>query len=64
MIWSWNTFRFDRIVKNPGQRVLYHLSDGPKRAFVREGQMLISEGTELPPDLVKKYCPREVAGLA
>ena len=34
MIWSWDTFRLDRIVENPGQRVLYYLAEGPKRAFV------------------------------
>ena len=54
MIWSWNTFRIDRIVENPGQRVLYYLTDGP-RAFVREELMLIPENTELPPDWVKEW---------
>ena len=55
MIWSWDTFRIDRIVENPGQRVLYYLVDGPKRAFVREELMLISEDTEVPPDRVKEW---------
>ena len=56
MIWSWNTFRLDRVVEDPGQRVLYYLAeDAPKRAFVREQLMLISENTELPPDSVKKW---------
>ena len=55
MIWSWNTFRLDRIVKDPGQRVLYYLADGPQRAFVREELMLISEDTELPPAYVQKW---------
>jgi len=47
MIWSWNTFRLDRIVENPGQRVLYLAPSGadPKRAFVREELMLVSEDT-------------------
>ena len=36
MIWSWNTFRIDRIVKIPGQRVLYYLADGAQIAFVHE----------------------------
>ena len=57
MIWSWNVHRLDRVISNPGQRVLYYLADGdktPKRAFVREELMLIPEGTELPPDHVKK----------
>ena len=53
--WSRKTFRLDRIVENPGQRVLYYLEDGPNRAFVREELMLIPEGTEVPPDWVKKW---------
>ena len=40
-IWSRETFRLDRIIENPGQRVLYYLEEGPKRAFVREELMLI-----------------------
>ena len=55
MIYSWNTFRIDRIVENPGQRVLYYLAEGPKRAFVCEELMQIPEGTELPPDYVKEW---------
>ena len=55
MIWSWNTFRLDRIIENPGQRVLYYLAEGPERAFVREELMLIPENTELPPDYVKEW---------
>jgi len=39
MIWSWNTFRLDKIVENPEQRVLYYFTDGPERAFVREELM-------------------------
>ena len=55
MIWSWNTFRLDRIVENPGQRVLYYFTGGPKRAFVREELMQIPEGTEMPPEWVKEW---------
>ena len=56
MIWSWNTFRIDRIVEDQGQRVLYYLADGaPKRAFVREELMQISEDTEVPPEYVKAW---------
>ena len=54
-IWSRNTFRLDRIVENLGQRVLYYLTDGPARAFVREELMLIPEGTEVPPEWVKEW---------
>ena len=55
MIWSWNTFRLDRIVENPGQRVLYYLTDGPERAFVREELMQIPEDTQVPPEWVEKW---------
>ena len=55
MIWSWDTHRLDRVVEDLGQRVLYYLAEGPKRAFVREQLMLIPENTELPPDSVKKW---------
>ena len=56
MVWSWDTHRLDRVVEDPGQRVLYYLADGaPKRAFVREELMQIPEGTEVPPDYVKEW---------
>ena len=55
MIWSWNTFRLDRIVENPGQRVLYYLTDGPKRAFVHEELMQIPQDTEVPPEWVEEW---------
>ena len=54
-IWSKKTYRLDKIIENPGQRVLYYLAEGPERAFVREELMLIPENTELPPDWVKKW---------
>ena len=54
-IWSRETFRLDRIIENPGQRVLYYLEDGPKRAFVREELMLIPENTQKPPEWVEKW---------
>ena len=31
LIWSKNTYRLDRIVQDPGNRVLYYLHDGPDR---------------------------------
>ena len=56
MIYSWNTFRLDKIVEDSEQRVLYYLADNaPKRAFVREELMLIPENTEVPPDWVKDW---------
>ena len=53
MIWSWNTFRLDKIIQDKGKRVLYYVRDGPKRSFVREELMLIPEETQLPPDYVQ-----------
>ena len=61
MIWSWDTYRIDRIVDNPGQSVLYYLSpspgdtDGPQKAFVREELQEVPEEVELPPDWVKEW---------
>ena len=55
LVWSWNTFRIDRIVEDQGQRVLYYLANAPKRAFVREELMLIPENTEVPPEHVKEW---------
>ena len=33
LLWSKNTYWLDRIVKEPGNRLLYYLQDGPDRAF-------------------------------
>ena len=53
-IWSKKTYRLREIVKEPGNQVMYYLSDGPERTFVSEELMLIPEDTELPPDYVQK----------
>ena len=50
LTWSKNTYRLDRIVQEPGNRVLYYLQGGPNRAFVREELMHVSEDTQVPPD--------------
>ena len=55
LIWSKNTYRLDRIVQDPGNRVLYYLQDGPDRAFVREELMHVSEDTQVPPDWVSEW---------
>ena len=55
MNWSWNTFRLDKIIENPGQRVLYYLQGGPHRAFVREELILIPEETQNPSDWAKTW---------
>ena len=54
-IWSKGTYRLREIVENPGNCVMYYLSDGPERAFVSEELMLIPEDTELPPDYVQEW---------
>ena len=52
---SKNTYRLDRFVQEPGNRVLYYLKDGPDRAFVREELMHISQNTETPPEWVSEW---------
>ena len=54
-IWSKASYRLREIAKNPGNRVMYYLADGPERAFVSEELMLIPEDTELPPDYVQEW---------
>ena len=55
LIWSKNTYRLDRTVQEPGNRVLYYLQDGPDRAFVHEELMHIPENTQVPPDWVSEW---------
>ena len=55
LVCSKNTYRLDRIVQEPVNRVLYYLLDGPDRAFVCEELMNISEDTQVPPDWVSKW---------
>ena len=52
LIWSKYMYQLDRIVQEPGNRVLYYLQDGPDRAFVRKELMHVSEDTQVPPDWV------------
>ena len=56
LIWSKETYRLDRVIEDPGNRVLYYLAKpAPERAFVSEELMLIPEDTEVPPDWVKEW---------
>ena len=55
LIWSKNTYQLDRIVQDPGNRVLYYLQYGPDRAFLREELLHVSEDTQLPPDWGNKW---------
>ena len=50
-----NTYQLDRIVQEPGNRVLYYLQDGPDRIFVREELMHISEDTQVPPGRASEW---------
>ena len=54
-VWSRKTYRLSDVEQIPNQRVIYHLQDGPHRAFVREELMLIPETTELPPESVMRW---------
>ena len=54
-VWSKKTYRLREIVEDPGNHVMYSLSDGSERAFVSEELMLIPEDTELPPDYVQNW---------
>ena len=54
-IWSKKTYRLREIVEDHGNHVMYYLSDGLERAFMKEELMLIPEDTELPPDYVQKW---------
>ena len=53
-VWSNKTYRLREIVEDMGNCMMYYLSDGPERAFMKEELMLLPEDTELPPDYVQK----------
>ena len=53
-IWSLNQFNLKRSVVSINQPILYYLSSGPKRGFVREELQVIPENSELPPESVLK----------
>ena len=55
LIWSTNTYRLGRIVKDPGNRVLHYLQDRPDRAFVCGELIHVSEDTQVPPDWVSEW---------
>ena len=48
--WSLKVFNISSSIANENEPVLYYLKDGPKRGFVREELMIVSKGTELPPE--------------
>ena len=48
-IWSLKVFKIERSFIKPHQPVLYYLSDGPKRGFVREELLVVPPNSTLPP---------------
>ena len=54
-IWSKNTYRLDRIVQKPGNRILYYFQDGLDRSFVLEELIHFSEDTQVPLDWVSEW---------
>ena len=48
-MWSLKVYNLERSFAKPNQPVLYYLSDGPKRGFVREELLVVPPNTELPP---------------
>ena len=49
-IWSLKVHQIERNVTKPNEPVVYYLSDGPKRGFVREELLVVPPNTQLPPD--------------
>ena len=52
-VWSLEIFELSHSKVSPDQPVMYYLSGGPKRSFVREELQVVPEDTELPPKHVK-----------
>ena len=52
-VWSLEIFELSHSKVSPDQPVMYYLSGGPKRSFVREELQVVPEDTELPPKSVK-----------
>ena len=48
-IWSLEIYDLSRSVVSAEQPVLYYLSGGPRRSFVREELRVVPSDTELPP---------------
>ena len=52
-VWSHEILELSHSKVSPDQPVLYYLSDGPKRSFVREELQVVPEDSEAPPKNVK-----------
>ena len=52
-VWSLEIFELSHSKVSPDQPVMYYLSGGSKRSFVREELQVVPKDTELPPKHVK-----------
>ena len=52
-VWSLEIFELSRSKVSPDQPVMYYLSGGPKRSFVREELQVVPEDSQAPPKSVK-----------
>ena len=48
-IWSLKVYQIVENKTKPNEPVIYYLSDGPKRGFVREELLVVPPNTQLPP---------------
>ena len=48
-IWSLKVHQIERNTTKPNEPVVYYLSDGPKRGFVREELLVVPPNTQIPP---------------
>ena len=48
-IWSLKVYQVVQNMTKPNEPVVYYLSDGPKRGFVREELLVVPPNTQLPP---------------
>ena len=48
-IWSLKVYQVVKNTTKPNEPVVYYLSDGPKRGFVREELLVVPPQTQLPP---------------
>ena len=48
-VWSLKVYQVVKNMTKPNEPVVYYLSDGPKRGFVREELLVVPPNTQLPP---------------
>ena len=54
-VWSLGIFELSHSKVSPDQPIMYYLSGGPKRSFVREELQVVPEDSEAPPKNVKWF---------